>query len=340
MNTCISFIYGIIVIFIIIGCNPENNNSQKILNKPFDSLSVSEISVAIRKDPENASLFMKRADLYALLNKPDSAINDAIIATRLDSTKIQYFISLSEMYLVSGHSEESKNILEKCNRINPDNADVLVKIATLYFYVNDYKKAVEYLDKTADIDPRNARMYFIRGMIHKEKKEINSAIVNFQKATESDPAFYDAYMMLGMLYAEQDDSLAVQYYKTASGIKPGEIQPHYNLGMFFQKYEYLDQAIGEYQFILKNLDKSYPYAYFNQGYIYMIYKKEYDKGISYFDSALAVKTDYVEAVYNKGFCYEKLKKYEKAREYYNHAKEMVTNYPLAIDGLNRLDKKK
>ncbi len=340
MNTCISFISGIIILFIIVGCNSENNNSEKVLNKSFDSLSVSEISMAIRKDPKNAALFMKRAELYATLNKSDSAINDALIATRLDSLNKQYFISLSEMYLVSGHSEESKNILEKCDRINPDNADVLVKIATLYFYVKDYKKATEYLDKTAGIDPRNAQMFFIRGMIHKEKNETNSAIVNFQKATESDPGYYDAYMMLGMLYAGQDDTLAVQYYKTASGLKPKEIQPHYNLGMFFQKYEYLDPALDEYRFILRNIDKSYPYAYFNQGYIYMIYKKEYEKGISYFDSAIAAKPDYVEAVYNKGFCYEKLKQFDKAREFYNRAKDMVTNYQLAIDGLNRLDKKK
>jgi tetratricopeptide (TPR) repeat protein len=72
----------------------------------------------------------------------------------------------------------------------------------------------------------------------------------------------------------------------------------------------------------------------------MIYFKQYEKAIAFFDSSLATKPDYVEAVYNKGYCYEKLNKSEKAREFYIQAKNMVTNYQLAIDGLNRLDKKK
>jgi tetratricopeptide (TPR) repeat protein len=146
-------------------------------------------------------------------------------------------------------------------------------------------------------------------------------------------------MMLGLIYGEKNDSVTIQYYQTASKLKPEEIQPHYNLGLLYQDNVSVNEAINEYQFIIRNIDKSYPNAYFNQGYIYMIYVKDYNKAISYFDSSLTYKTDYVEAIYNKGFCYEKLKDYNKARELYNQAKEMVTNYQLAIDGLNRLDKK-
>ena len=333
---------GIIVctmLFFLFSCDNMNENSQVILNKSLDSLTTNMVSMEIRKDPENAALFMKRADLYSLQNMIDSAINDVLIASRLDSLNAEYFIRLSELYIVNGQSEESKKILEKYYRINPENADVLVKLASLYFYVQDYKKANEFLDKTGSVDPRNAQMFFIRGMIHREKKETNAAILNFQKATEYNPEYYDAYMMLGMIYANEADSLAVEYYKAASRIKPEEIQPHYNLAMFFQEYEFVDEAINEYQYISRYLDKTYPYSYFNQGYIYLIYKKEYEKGISYFDSALAVKPDYVEAVYNKGLCYEKLKDYKKAREFYTQAKQMVVNYPLAIEALNRLDKK-
>ena len=336
-----SNLFLVFALFIFVwSCNPSVDNSQQIIDKPLDSLSIPVITAEIRKNPENAALFMKRANLYSLQNKIDSAISDALIATRLDSLNALYFISLSEFYIVSGHSEESRILLEKYYRINPDNTEILVKLATLYFYVQDYKKATEYLDKTAMIDPRNAKMFFIKGMIHKEKKETRLAILNFQKATEAFPDYYDAYMMLGMLFSVEADSLTVHYYQTASRIKPEEVQPHYNLGMFFQEYGYFDEAIKEYQYILRNIDKSYPYAYFNQGYISLIFKEEYNKGIAYFDSALAVKPDYVEALYNKGLCYEKLKKYDKAREFYTQSKEMVVNYPLAIEGLNRLDKLK
>ena len=136
------------------------------------------------------------------------------------------------------------------------------------------------------------------------------------------------------------DSIAIQYYKTARKLNPKDIQPHYNLGMFYQESGKYDQALAEYQYILSNLDKSYSYAYFNQGYIHMIYGADYVTAILYFDSALTSQPDYVEAIYNKGYCYEKLKNIEKARDFYTQAKNMVTNYQLAVDGLNRIDKKK
>jgi tetratricopeptide (TPR) repeat protein len=328
-----------IFLFIIASCSSDPAKTEAILKKPLDSLSVSEISLEIRNNPKNAELFMKRAELYYSLNKADSAISDAELATRIDSLKPEYFIRLSEMCLLNGRSEKAKNCLEKCNRISPGNSDVLVKIATIYFYIKDYNKSVEFLDQAASFNPRDANMFFLRGMIHRQKKEPNAAILNFQKATECNPEFYDEFMMLGLIFGEKNDSVTIQYYQTAAKLRPREIQPHYNLGLFYQDHQVLDEAIKEYQYILHNLDKSYPHAYFNQGYIYMIYLKEYDKAISYFDSSLAVKADYVEAVYNKGFCYEKQKNYTKAKELYNQAKEMVTNYQLAIDGLNRLDKK-
>jgi len=334
----------VILIFVItIGlfsaCNSGSESTKIVLNKPLDSLTIQEISSEIRKNPRNSELFIRRAELYFSKFLIDSGINDALIATRLDSLKPENFIRLSEMYLTKGRSEDAKLTLEKCNRINAGNVNVLVKIATIYFYVKDYKKADEYLDMAAQVEPHNANMFFVRGMLHRDKKENKLAILNFQKAAENNPEYYEAYMMLGLIFSEMNDTIAIQYYHTACNLNPKEIQPHYNLGMFYQENDRYNQAFGEYQYILRNLDNSYPYAFFNQGYIYMIYLGEYEKAIQYFDSALAAKPDYVEAIYNKGFCFEKLKKYDKAKEFYNQAKDMVTNYQLAIDGLNRLDKK-
>ncbi len=336
MKKLIGFLY--IVVFIL-GCGTDQSSIDALLKKPLDSLSIQQITSEIRKNPRNGELFIRRAELYYNKTLIDSAISDAVIATRLDSLKPQTFIKLSEMYLSKGNSEDAKNALEKCNRINPDNDEVLVKIATIYFYVKDYKKANEYLDLAAGVNPHNAIMFFIRGMLHREKKENKAAILNFQKATENNPEYYDAFMMLGLISAELNDSVAVQYYKTAINLNLKDVQPHYNLAMFYQQNEKIVQALNEYQYIVRNMNKSYPPAFFNQGYIYMVYLKNFNKAILFFDSALATKPDYVEAIYNKGYCYEKLKNYTKATEFYEQAKTMLPNYKFAIDGLNRIDKK-
>lgn len=336
MIKVLSFVF---VIVIFLSCGSNNSSVEAILNKPLDSLSIQQITSEIRKNPRNAELFFRRAEIYYNKMQIDSAINDAIISTRLDSLKPINFIKLSEMYLTKGQSEEAKNILEKCNRINPNNDKVLVKIATIYFYVKDYKKANEYLDLAAGANPNNAEMFFIRGMLHREKKENKAAILNFQKATENNPEYYDAFMMLGLINAELKDSITIQYYKTAIRLNPKDAQAYYNLAMFYQENNKLQEALAEYQNIIHNIDKSYISAYFNQGYINMVYLEDYKKAILFFDSTLALKADYVEAVYNKGYCYEQLKNKIKAIEFYEQAKTIIPNFQLAVDGLNRLDKK-
>ena len=45
----------------------------------------------------------------------------------------------------------------------------------------------------------------------------------------------------------------------------------------------------------------------------------------------------VRAVYNLGRAYEAMGRYEEARLQYRRSLKLLTNYPLAVQGLNRLD---
>lgn len=67
--------------------------------------------------------------------------------------------------------------------------------------------------------------------------------------------------------------------------------------------------------------------------------KDYGKAMAYFDSVMQLEPQRVEAVYNKGLCYEMMHDYTSARSMYIKAKSIVDNYDLAIKGLNRLDQK-
>ncbi|PLW94221.1 MAG: glycosyltransferase, partial [Marinilabiliales bacterium] len=55
-----------------------------------------------------------------------------------------------------------------------------------------------------------------------------------------------------------------------------------------------------------------------------------------FQQALNIDPSYVEAVYNLGRTYEALGLREEAAIKYRQVLELHTNYPLAIEGLNRL----
>ena len=70
----------------------------------------------------------------------------------------------------------------------------------------------------------------------------------------------------------------------------------------------------------------------------MIHLNKYDLAIKNFTDAITADSSYYEAYYNRGLSYEMIKDYTKAKKDFKTATELKTNFQLAIDGLNRLDK--
>jgi len=321
-------------------CNNNNVEKKETTSDTtkLDSLSISALTLRIRKEPTNASLFNKRADLYFQELKIDSAISDIKIALRLDSTVTDYYVKYAEFSMRIGQSLEAKNTLERCIRNIPNNTDAMLKLAELHLYVQQYKQSIEFLKKVQEINSSIPNIYFIRSMVLLETGDTANAVDQLQITIEKEPRFYNAYILLGNLYSIKPDSIAISYYNNAIKLVPNSIEAHYNLGMYYQNNKRLDDAIKIYQRMIDTIAPAYPNSYYNIGYIHLEYKKDYKKALELFQKAFKADPQYIEALYNSGVCFEKMKEYAKARNIYNECLKMKTNYELAINGLNRLDK--
>ncbi len=332
---------ALLVIIYFTSCN--NNKSED--NKPLkiDTTSnisaVKQLSIKIRKNPYNSELFKQRAEEYIKENKLDSAINDYELAKKLDTLNQDVYLRLADLYLLSAKSEKTKENLEKCLKINPKNIKALINLARIYLYVEDYKKSNEYLIKAEKIDENNAEIYLLRGLAYQALQDTSKAIENFQIAVNKKPDYYEPYNILGILFAAKNDTTAIAYYRNAIKLQPQNPQPHYNLALFLQEHGFEIRALNEYNYIITKIDSTYANAYFNQGYINMLYLKNYKKAISYFSKVINLRYADVRAYYNRGYCYEKLNDIKNAKIDYSTALQIVQNYQLAIDGLNRLNKK-
>ncbi|MCX7862618.1 MAG: tetratricopeptide repeat protein [Bacteroidales bacterium] len=331
MQVCFS---SILFLFIF-SCNQQQ--SVNITHK--DTTGIFEISEKIRENPFNASLFAQRAALFWQYNKPDSAINDLVIAIKLDSLNEKYHIQLSDYYIKISKSDQAIKVLENYLLRRPQSPTVLTKIAKYYSYLKDYKKAKEYLDKAFLLDPQYAEAHFVKGMILYETKQLKQARDAFLSVIQYNPDESEAYMMLGLIHLEWKDSLAIQYFQTAARLKEKDPWPYYNMGYFYQETGQYAKAFDVYNYILRKIDRRYADAYFNQGYINMVYLKNYERAMTYYDSVLMLQPERVEAICNKAYCYEMLNDLISARSLYIKAKAIVPNYEIAIEGLNRIDKK-
>jgi tetratricopeptide (TPR) repeat protein len=325
------FICLLVICTLFLSCK---NNSRKTIAKTGDSLAI--LTELIHNDPNNATLFSKRAVLFFNEKKLEEAIRDGEYAIKIDSLNSKYYIQLCEYYIYAAKSGKAKDILEKCNILVPNNSDILLKLSELYLIVKQYDDALKYLQIAEEIDKQISKIYFLRGIIYKEKGDTLKSINNFRQAIDINSAYYEAYILLGLIYYNRHDSLAVEYYKAAIRLKPGSIEAHYNLAMFYQENRKEKKAIDEYNVILKTIDSTYIYAWYNIGYINLEYLKKYNQAIPFFTKAIELDTNYVDAIYNRGYCYEKLQYYQIARDAYRKCNRIVPNYELAINGLNRL----
>jgi len=329
-----------VVLLFSYACNNTSKDKKEIPAQQLDATqsSIKILSEKIKLNPKDGELYNQRASIYLQLKNIDSAFRDINRALMIDSVKADYLSTLSDVYMASGRVQNALAALEKALKFEPDNIVALLKKAELHLYFEQYGKTMDLTEKVLKLDINNSKAYFIRGMTFKLKGDTADAIKNIQKTVELDQENYNAFMQLGILYAAKRNKMAVEYYNNALKLNPKSIEAFYALGMFYQDNGFLNEALSSYTNLLL-IDSTYKFAHYNMGYIHLVYLKMYKEAIKYFNKAIKFAPDYYEAYYNRGYCFELLGDILNARKDYKKALEIKNNYEMAIEGLNRLDKR-
>ena len=331
------FIAVVSVMFFSCG-NQKTDDKQSEKIKSVDTLSdpLTQLTEKIMADSLNADLYNERAKLFIQRNLVNNALHDLHKALELKPFEAKLYITLSDIYLLMGQMQKSLNALKKATELDHDDPEPLLKIAEIYLISKEYPLCFDHIEKAIAIDPVNPRAYFMRGFANKERGDTARAIRFFQITVDQDQNHYEAYNQLGLIYAAKGNHLAIDYFNNAIDINPEIIAARYNLAMYYQESEEYALAINTYLGIL-DIDSLYTNAYFNLGYIYLVYLEIYETAVEYFSDAIRLNPEYVDAYYNRGYSYELLNNYDEAEKDYRKALEFETNYSKAVKGLNRLD---
>src|SRR5690554_5852593 len=315
------------------GSKSDGKISQSGNNQEVDFIeSLNERIVAKPNDP---NLYVKRAMAYRDRKMMQLAIRDAQRALAIDST-VSYFHSvLGELEFQSGQLRDARLSLEKAVKYDETNTDALLKLSETNYLLRRYDEALVYTNDALRIDDKLAQGYFIKGFIYKELGDTTLAKSSFQTATEVNPDHYEAYMELGNLSAYQGDPLALEYFRTALEIKPKSAEALYSLGMFFQAGGKFDEAIAVYRQLIET-DPSNFLGYYNTGYLNLTEFGEYEIALAYFDTVLTLDPTYIDAMYNRGVCFEEMNEVEQAINVYKNILVIYPDYTLAAKGLSRL----
>lgn len=296
----------------------------------FDSLNLN-----IRSQPNNPDLYNDRAKFFLITGDYNKALADVSTAIQLDTLDPSIWITLADVYFAKERFVDSREILLKTIKMDPQNTAALLKLSRLYFIYQDYKTALQYVDDALAIEPMLEDAYFLKGMTYSEKGDTASAIFQYQKSVEVNPDFYDAWVMLGNLQAAKQNPLAEQYYQNALNLDTNNVHAIYIMGLYYQENENLDEAIGMYESLLAKEENEN--AYYNLGYINMVYLEDFPQAIMYFQMALNLNENYYDAIFNLGLALELSGDKEDARLQYKDLLKKVPNHEKALLQLNQLD---
>ncbi|MFW5975055.1 MAG: tetratricopeptide repeat protein, partial [Bacteroidota bacterium] len=215
-------------------------------------------------------------------------------------------------------------------------SETLVKLAKLEMAFENTNKATRQINRAIEAEPDNASAWFIKGYIYEEQNKMEEAIKHYTISIEKDADFVEPYINLGILYSDRGNPMAADYFNGALNIDPNNVNAMYLLGLHYQEQERYDKAVSAYQNII-SVNPDYPHSYYNIGYIALVYQDDYDKAIEYMQKAIDAQPAFYRAYYNLGYAYELKGNYQKAREAYKKALEIMPNFENAVEGMNRLD---
>jgi len=318
----------------------------------FDNDKLSTIEDEIISKPESPNVYYKRSIYYKLRKKYTLALEDinrslklATDAAVFNFEKAAILYEYGVFVMDVSKIDEAEIYLNHTLSLDKDFKNAILLKSKILLYKKETDPSMKLVNDVLKLDKTNANAYFTKGMIYHYLGNKSLAISSYQTAIEMDADYYDAYMNLGLLFSEQNDNNAIEYYNSAIDIFPSSIEAHRNKGLYYHFSGRYNKARISFSKVAE-IDSTFEEAYFNIGNTYIglysdtmsVFSKDttLNQAIYYFEKAIDINPNYVQAIYNLGLQYEFKGEKAKAKELYLHAIEIDNNYAPALNAVNEL----
>ena len=206
-------------------------------------------------------------------------------------------------------------------RANPNNLPVLFERAKYYLRHGNVEQAQFDLEKYMKADSSNLEVHKTYADIMMSKLILDRSKYHYEYILERDSNNVAAYIGVGKLYALLDNNAAaIAYLNKALKIDPYQTEPYFMKGMIYRsdyattaRQESWDMALSSFQTAIEQDPNNYS-AYVQLG---VMHDQMGDSAaVQYYNSAIDIYPQSVEAWYNKGMFYQNRGELEPAFECY------------------------
>ena len=211
-----------------------------------------ELTKAIEKMPDNASLYCDRGGMY--LDKGDaiSALKDFNKALSLNAQLEKAYYLRARAFFQMNQAERGFKDLEKVLQVNPTNDNAYYNRAVQYTIQGETKKAMDDYDQLLYRYPMSAQLYVKRGQLYEVFRNQEKALADFSKAIDLKSDYAEAYYARGHAYSTgKDYDKAIKDYTRTSELKPDFPEPYFNKGLLCDKLNFRSDALEAYRNYIK-----------------------------------------------------------------------------------------
>lgn len=269
-------------------------------------IKISSIIIAIcfliscNSSKENTKEDIAHADsLLKILKSPElEAINKKILENPNDAL---LYNERAYIYLKYKQTEDAMNDAKRSLRMDSNNVNSYLLEADIFFSVNETHSAKDVLDKIILKFPKNTDALLKLGELLYFVKQYELAFAKINDALKINPNLSKAYYLKGSMYKETGDTA-----KAVSSLETAIEQDNKNFGAF--------------------LDLGLIYA-----------KRKNSVALEYYDNALTINPNSIEALYAKAKLFQDINKTNEAVVIYNRILKIDSLHKNSIYNLGAIE---
>ena len=321
-------------VLLLCACVGKENNTKK--------LEIILLSEAIQKDPTNTILLLDRANYNKELNNLESALFDLTQCVKLDSLNPDFHYLVAEIYFELSKRKNAnakypslvKNHLTKAIVLDDKDHKSQALLGELMLAYAKYKEAINCFNYSLKIEYNQAKTHMLMGYAFKQLGQDDNAINCFRNSVNVNPEFKEGLVQLGQMYHVKGDTSAVVYYNNALQLDSTDEMTLYNKALFYQSTMNWNAALEAYSELHK-VNFTHSSGHYNIGFIHMELGL-YDVASNNFSDAIYSNSEFFEAYYSRGNCFETLGNIKQAEIDYKRAIEINPKYTFAVEALEQL----
>ncbi|MFA6432484.1 MAG: tetratricopeptide repeat protein [Candidatus Paceibacterota bacterium] len=154
---------------------------------------------AINLNPQNPSIYINLARLYASKGQFDSAIQAIGASLQVKNNYLDAVFLLSQVEAAKGNLPNAITAADFATKLNPANPLVFFQLGLLQYTKGDYRPSIEAFGRALTIEPNYANASYFLGLAYARVGEMAKAIGIFSRLAEANPDNADVSTILSTM---------------------------------------------------------------------------------------------------------------------------------------------